>query len=157
MALVFSLGLLCIVRRHEQNCPQKSRSDAAHPRIPFALISHLLLPNNLITAHQPHVGPKWKLLDLPGSFLILAALMLLNVGLTLGASKGWDRAEFMVPTILSLPLAIAFFFWERYVGEDRALLPSSVWRINNMMLMCFAALFLIASIAVSRPQSTNSR
>jgi ABC-type xylose transport system permease subunit len=119
-------------------------------RIPFALISWLLIPRIPSKLHANRTA-KWKLLDVPGSLLILAALMLLNVGLTLGASRGWVNARFLVPTILSLPLAIAFFVWEYRVGEEKALIPVSLWKINNVSLMSWVALGLFPYMAVSHP------
>lgn len=119
--------------------------------VPFAFVSWLLIPHLPSKLHANRTA-KWKLLDIPGSLLILAALTLLNVGLTLGASRGWVNARFLVPTILSLPLAIAFFVWEYRVGEVKALIPVSLWKINNIALMSWVALGLFPYMAVSRPR-----
>ena len=123
--------------------------------VPFAFVSWLLIPHLPSKLHANRTA-KWKLLDIPGSLLILAALMLLNVGLTLGASRGWVNARFLVPTILSLPLAIAFFVWEYRVGEVKALIPVRLWKINNIALMSWVALGLFPYMAVSRPRRIRS-
>lgn len=116
--------------------------------IPFALISHRLLPSTRGPLHD--VKQKWKHLDLIGSTLILASLLLLNVGLTMGASRGWDSADFIAPFVAAWPLALAFFWWEYRRPDDLAILPKSIWNVPNMKLSICCALYLFAGIAVSR-------
>ena len=72
---------------------------------------------------------------------MLAATILLVLGLTLGASDGFNTASFLVPFLLSLVvLAPGFFLWEAYLPEELALLPPSFWRIPNVSLLIVFAL-----------------
>jgi hypothetical protein len=81
--------------------------------------------------------------------MILASLLLLNVGLTLGASRGWTSASFFGPFLAAWPLAFGFFWWEHRREDELAVLPKSIWKINNMKLMAGCGIYLFAGIAVS--------
>ena len=67
----------------------------------------------------------------------------------MGASKGWSTAYFLGPFCAAWPLGAAFFLWEWKLADDSAVLPASIWRIPNIGLMCFVALYLFSWIAVS--------
>ncbi|WOO76899.1 putative MFS-type transporterc [Vanrija pseudolonga] len=82
---------------------------------------------------------KWRRLDLPGALIMCAAIVLLILGLTLGASYGWRKPGFLVPFLLSWPLFVSFFVWENYLG-DEALLPPKTWRIPNFIVLIVFAL-----------------
>lgn len=107
--------------------------------IPFAAISMYGIPKTR-GAEAESATSKWKRLDLPGSILMLGATILLVLGLTLGAAKGFKTADFLVPFLLSLVvLAPGFFIWEARIPEEMALLPPSFWRIPNVALLIIFA------------------
>jgi MFS family permease len=92
---------------------------------------------------------KFKRLDLIGCFLMLISIVLLILGLTLGASYGFKTAKFLVPFLLSWPLFGAFFVWEAKLPATHALIPPSTWRIPNLTLLIFFALGIYGWWAVS--------
>ncbi|ORY31645.1 major facilitator superfamily domain-containing protein [Naematelia encephala] len=106
--------------------------------LPFAFIAWLMVPRT--------VGPfastkrKWRHLDIIGCFLALAALILLDLGLTFGASDGWKTAHFLVPFLIAWPVFVAFFLWEARLPEGYAMLPPQTWRIRNLTLWIVLAL-----------------
>ena len=69
--------------------------------------------------------------------MMLAANLLLILGLTLGASFGWKTPKFIVPFVLSWPLFVLFILWERRLPEGAALIPNSTWRVRNMVVLLF--------------------
>ena len=85
---------------------------------------------------------KWKRLDLPGSLSMLVGIVLLILGLTLGASDGWKTAKFLVPFLLSWLLFAFFFIWEARIPVEYALLPPSFWRIKNITVFIVFALYI---------------
>jgi hypothetical protein len=74
---------------------------------------------------------------------ILSAIILLILGLTLGASYGWATTSFLAPFLLSIILFPFFFWWETRVPEAHALLPPAIWRLPNVpVLVAFALISL---------------
>ena len=88
------------------------------------------------------VEAKWKRLDLVGSLSMLIGIILLVLGLTLGASEGWSSAAFLAPFLLAWPLFALFFVWEHRLPEEYALLPSSTWKIPNFSILIAFALYI---------------
>jgi MFS family permease len=114
---------------------------------PVAIASYWWIPNP--TGEAADVKNKFKRLDIPGAFLMLAAIILLILGLTLGASYGFTTAGFFAPFFISLLLFPAFFVWESRIPEEFALLPPKVWRIPNFTLLIMLALYIYAWWAVN--------
>lgn len=85
---------------------------------------------------------KLKRLDLVGAFLMLGAIILLVLGLTLGASYGWKKPGFLAPFFISMVLFPSFFYWESRLPEGYALLPSKTWRIKNFTILIILSLFI---------------
>ncbi|WVQ95120.1 hypothetical protein IAU59_002214 [Kwoniella sp. CBS 9459] len=109
--------------------------------IPFALAAITYVPKTRGDRAEEYTSrDKFKRLDMIGSLLMLFAIILLILGLTLGASYGWKKAGFLVPFLLSWPVFIAFFIWEDRLPEGYALIPSSFWKIPNMTLLIVFAL-----------------
>lgn len=89
---------------------------------------------------------------------MLLAVILLILGLTLGASNGWATPSFLVPFLLSFTLFPAFFYYETRIPPSHALIPPSIWRIPNVtVLLVFALIslgwwgvFFVATIQVLR-------
>lgn len=118
--------------------------------VPFAFAAITLVPKTKgDKADECTSRDKFKRLDLIGAFLMLFAIILIILGLTLGASYGWKTAKFLVPFLLSWPLFIAFFFWEAKLPEGYALIPPSFWKIPNMTLLIIFALGIYPWWAVS--------
>jgi hypothetical protein len=93
---------------------------------------------------------KFKRLDLPGAFLMFASIVLLILGLTLGATYGFKTVKFLVPFLLSWPLLVAFFVWEAKLPTGYALIEPSFWRIPNMTLLIFFAMGIYPWWAVNQ-------
>ncbi|KAL7419423.1 hypothetical protein Q5752_006261 [Cryptotrichosporon argae] len=110
--------------------------------LPVAVASIYLIPKD--EGDNADVESKWKRLDLVGSVLMLAAIVLLILGLTLGASYGWKTAGFLVPFLLSWVLFPAFFLWEARLPEEYALIPAKTWRIPNFTMFIVFALQIYA-------------
>ena len=92
---------------------------------------------------------KWKRLDLVGSFSMLVAIVLLILGLTLGASYGFKTAKFLVPFLLAWPILVFFFVWEAKIPEDYAVVPPKIWKIPNLTLFIVFALYIYGWWAVN--------
>lgn len=81
---------------------------------------------------------------------MFASIVLLILGLTLGASYGFKTAKFLVPFLLAWPVAVFFFFWEARLPEGYALIPPKTWKIPNLTLLIFFAVGIYGWWAVSR-------
>jgi fatty acid desaturase len=116
----------------------------------FRIVAILILPvalGSLFWIPKPQgedsqVDNKLKRLDLIGAFLMLAAIVLLVLGLTLGASYGWKKPGFLAPFLISMVLFPTFFIWESKLPEGYALLPSATWRIKNFTILIILSLFI---------------
>ncbi|ODN84729.1 hypothetical protein L202_00613 [Cryptococcus amylolentus CBS 6039] len=104
----------------------------------FTAICFLLLPLTDTVKHHSYGISTWKKLDLVGVGLLAAALICFILSLTQGPIDGWGSASFIAPFVLSFPIAIAFFFWESHIPQKTAVLPSSVWKISNIVIMSLA-------------------
>ncbi|WVQ71602.1 hypothetical protein IAR50_001142 [Cryptococcus sp. DSM 104548] len=82
--------------------------------------------------------PRWKRLDLVGVGLLMGSLICFILALTQGPIDGWSSASFIAPFILSFPLAIVFFVWEHKIPPQSAVLPSSIWKITNIVISSIA-------------------
>lgn len=112
--------------------------------LPMALAALFMTPKD--EGEDADMAPREKLvrLDVPGSFLMLSAIVLLTLGLTLGASYGFKTAKFLVPFLLSWALFPAFFIWEAKIPQCRALLPAKTWKIPNFAVLIVFALQIYA-------------
>lgn len=109
--------------------------------VPFGVSALTLIPQSagkLVEQLSPR--DKLKRLDIVGCFMMLASIILLILGITLGASYGWKKPGFLVPFLLSWPIFIAFFIYEARLPESYALIPPSFWKIPNMTLLIVFAL-----------------
>lgn len=75
---------------------------------------------------------------------MLFGIILLILGLTLGASDGWRTPGFLVPFLLSFVLFPFFFIWESRIPAEYALLPPATWRIPNFAILIAFALYIYA-------------
>jgi MFS family permease len=98
--------------------------------IPISLFAMYLVPTDE-GDQSDCTEAKWRRLDLVGSLIMLSGIVLLILGLTLGASYGWKTAGFLVPFLLSWVLFPLFFLWEAYLPETHALVPPKTWKIPN--------------------------
>ncbi|WOO85314.1 putative MFS-type transporterc [Vanrija pseudolonga] len=116
--------------------------------LPIAASSFYLIPAST-GKDAKKTKQKWRRLDLVGVFLMLVAIVLLILGLTLGASYGWKKPGFLVPFLLSFALFPAFFYWESRLDDDMALIPTKTWKIPNMVVLTIFALQIYAWWAVN--------
>jgi hypothetical protein len=75
---------------------------------------------------------------------MLLAIVLLILGLTLGASDGWKTPQFLIPFLLAFVLFPFFFVWESRIPTEYALLPPSTWRIPNFTVLIIFSLYIYA-------------
>lgn len=87
---------------------------------------------------------KWKLLDIPGVVLMMGFLICFILGLTQGPIDGWGSAAFIAPFVLSFFLIVGFFVWEAYIPPRVAVLPSTIWKIINMLPSSLAVMIAMA-------------
>lgn len=74
---------------------------------------------------------RFKSLDLPGITILTSALILFIFAISSSESHGWASAMVLAPLLISLALAVAFFYWESVVPENRAAIPPKTWKYNN--------------------------
>ncbi|KAI9461387.1 major facilitator superfamily domain-containing protein [Boletus coccyginus] len=104
-----------------------------------AIASTFLIPN-------PHRQNKYsqleqfRRLDMAGSMLLIAALVLFIFAVTSGSTDGWKTATVLVPLILSILFFVLFFVWEARVPEDCASLPPRMWSYLNFTPLALLAL-----------------
>ena len=110
--------------------------------VPFAASAFLFIPHTSgARANESKSNrEKFKRFDMIGALSMLVAIILLILGLTLGATYGYKTAKFLVPFLLSWPLFVAFFVWEARLPPGFALIPPSFWRLPNMILLMWVAL-----------------
>lgn len=122
----------------------KNDKDGADRSIPIALVSFWALPTGQAEpeAKAQDETQRWKRLDLPGVLAMLTAVLLLIVALTLGATYGWATAYFIAPLVVSVIALPVFVWWERSIDDDKALLPSALFRVPNF------GLFLVFSLVI---------
>ena len=144
-------GVVAYIPTHGQGAAwRESKLKALIPGWFFRILAMVILPVALgamrwIPKPQGQIAnaqSKLKRLDMVGSLSMLAAVILLVLGLTLGASEGWTSAAFLAPFLLSWPLFALFFVWEHYLPVEYALLPSSTWRIPNFAVLIAFALYI---------------
>ncbi|KAI9461385.1 major facilitator superfamily domain-containing protein [Boletus coccyginus] len=82
---------------------------------------------------------RFRRLDLFGSMLLMAALVLFIFAVTSGSTDGWKTSVVLVPLSLSVLLFFSFFVWEARIPEDQASLPPRMWSYPN-----FAPLVILA-------------
>lgn len=101
----------------------------------MTFVAWRLVPDEADNTDSDRVDNKLQRLDIPGALSMLVGVVLLTLGLTLGASFGFLTAGFFAPFILGLGLMVAFFFWEARRPAGYALLPSDTWRIPNFTIL----------------------
>jgi hypothetical protein len=75
---------------------------------------------------------------------MLTAIVLLVLGLTLGASDGCRTPQFLIPFLFAFVLFAFFFIWESRIPTEYALLPPATWRISNFTILIVFALYIYA-------------
>ncbi|WRT66930.1 uncharacterized protein IL334_003895 [Kwoniella shivajii] len=98
---------------------------------------------------------KLKKLDLGGSFLILAAVLLLILSLTMGGDHGFQTAYFIAPFLISMTLFPAFFWYESSLPEGYPLLAPSTFKIPNVAVFLFLGLILFSWWSVNNLALVN--
>jgi hypothetical protein len=117
------------------------------------VVAVLLLP-----AAEPQSTKRefsWLALDPLGAFLIMTSLGCFNLALTEGPNKGWNTPIFIAPITLSIVLGLAFFAWESFVRNDRAMLPPVIWKIPNAVIATLAIMVAFPFWATSQLQYAN--
>ncbi|KAL7416396.1 major facilitator superfamily-domain-containing protein [Mrakia frigida] len=79
-------------------------------------------------------------LDLVGTFLLTAAIVLFIFGLTSSNVNGWRQPTTISTVIIGALLFPVFFYWESQIDPVDALLDPAVWSIPNFTLLSIFAL-----------------
>ncbi|ODO03412.1 efflux protein EncT [Cryptococcus wingfieldii CBS 7118] len=106
--------------------------------IVFTIACVTLLPITKSSYVPDPKYPRWQRLDIVGVGLLMGSLICFILALTQGPIDGWGAASFIVPFILSFPLAIGFFVWEAKIPPQSAVLPSPIWKITNIVISSLA-------------------
>ncbi|KAI5450274.1 hypothetical protein NCC49_003185 [Naganishia albida] len=97
-----------------------------------------LRARELLAALEVEEGGKF---DYVGSALVVAAAVLSVFGLTDGGEgSGWGRAQPITTLVLGLLLFPVFFIYESRIDQRTALIPSSIWRIRNVLVLTVVSL-----------------
>ncbi|KAL1410473.1 hypothetical protein Q8F55_004484 [Vanrija albida] len=115
----------------------------------FSIAAIFLIPR-IPSAHTAADGPRWKRLDPIGVILMCGGLACFILGLTQGPIDGWNKASFIAPFIISIFLAVGFFFYEAHISPKRAILPATVWKIKNMKAAAIVTLMPYSFWATSQ-------
>ncbi|WWC69658.1 uncharacterized protein I206_103601 [Kwoniella pini CBS 10737] len=92
---------------------------------------------------------KFKKLDLGGSFLILAAVLLLILSLTMGGDHGFKTAYFIAPFIISIFIFPIFIWYESKLPKGYPLLPPSIFKIRNVWIFLLLGLIIFSFWSVN--------
>ncbi|WVQ78044.1 hypothetical protein IAT38_000125 [Cryptococcus sp. DSM 104549] len=118
--------------------------------VTFTIACVFLLPYTGSSYKPDGHTPRWKRLDLIGVVLMTASLITFILSLTQGPIDGWGSASFIAPFILSFPLGIGFFVWEAKIPAKSAVLPGSVWKITNIVILSLAVMMAFPFWATSQ-------
>lgn len=103
----------------------------------FALgtLAFILLPSSVPARSTPHEYGRFQRLDLIGVSTLTIALILFVFAVTSGSVNGWGTARAITPLVLSVILAVAFFFWEARLPEVLAAVPPMMWKYENFTIL----------------------
>ncbi|EKM77931.1 hypothetical protein AGABI1DRAFT_42601 [Agaricus bisporus var. burnettii JB137-S8] len=113
----------------------------------FAIFGAVLFTGVMVLCPSPqgsHLSAldkakRFKRLDMLGVFLMTAGLILFIFGVTSGSANGWDSARCLAPFLISFIFLIGFFFWEARIPEEMAVIPPSLWRVENFAILAGCA------------------
>ena len=80
---------------------------------------------------------------------MLAATLLIILGLTLGASYGFVKAGFFAPFLLGLALLVGFFVYQAFGNQEYVLIPRSLWKHKNVLLWTILSLLPYAYFSLN--------
>lgn len=72
--------------------------------------------------------------DYLGALLLVLSLGLFNFAWNQGPVVGWPTPYVYVLLIASFGFGVAFWFWEKRVGSEKALVPPAVLTKNNLLV-----------------------
>ncbi|RXK36502.1 hypothetical protein M231_06223 [Tremella mesenterica] len=111
--------------------------------VPISITAYLAIPKLHGAKSQATLREKWQQFDLIGCAILLGSTLMFMIGLTMGGINGWRSASFLVPFLLSWPLGISFFFWEKRLPDGCALVPPSTWKLPNLPLLLVVAVGIL--------------
>ncbi|KAH8829785.1 MFS general substrate transporter [Flagelloscypha sp. PMI_526] len=106
-----------------------------------------------------------KHMDLPGVAALTMAIILFILALTESTTSGWGSAIVIAPLVIAIVLVVSFFFYESWLPQERAAIPSQTWFYKNFSVLFGAALvpvllvgdrYLSSSLHTGK-KSTNGR
>ena len=113
--------------------------------LPVALIGLFIIPSDLSTPTKGSLPLRKRLasVDIIGSLLIAAFLILFVYALTAGNIVGWKTAQVLGPLVTCLAIVLPLFFVFEEYGRTRrgldAALPNKVWGFPNFALLFFVS------------------
>ena len=121
--------------------------------ITFSILTIFILPYTGSTySNKDEKTPRWRRMDIIGVVILMGAMICFILALTQGPIDGWSSASFIAPFCIAIPLVVAFFYWESRIPPKSAVLPSSVWKITNILISSLAILFPFSFWATSQLQ-----
>jgi MFS family permease len=127
-------------------------------------VGALMMPLKKHTVSHTSQFSRLQRLDIGGAVILTSSLCLFILGLTSkrpssslcgsrwqadltgvrdsnkgGTTDGWTSASFLAPFLISLALFVGFWVWEGFQHDEKALLPISLMRAPNLILLCFTA------------------
>lgn len=93
----------------------------------IAGLGFILIPSSSrSTIHQP--------LDWLGALLLVLSLGLFNFAFNQGPVVGWHVEYVYILLIASIGFGAAFWFWEKRMGSEKALIPPVVLTRNSLLV-----------------------
>ncbi|KAH8829765.1 MFS general substrate transporter [Flagelloscypha sp. PMI_526] len=93
-----------------------------------------------VSGSEQSIVTRVKHMDLPGVAALTVAIILFILALTESTTSGWGSAIVIAPLVIAIVLVVAFFFYESWLPQERAAIPSRTWFYKNFSVLFGAAL-----------------
>ncbi|KAH7872214.1 MFS general substrate transporter [Lentinula edodes] len=102
----------------------------------IATLVLVLLPSSRVQYRSAvNQYSQFQRLDIPGIGILTVALVLFVFAVTSGSISGWPSPRTLIPLVASGLLIVVFALWERYLPEELASVPLSIWRHPNFPIL----------------------
>ncbi|KAH8829787.1 MFS general substrate transporter [Flagelloscypha sp. PMI_526] len=108
--------------------------------LPAAVIGATMIPEQKVSGSEQSIITRVKHMDLPGVAALTVAIILFILALTESTTSGWGSAIVIAPLVIAIVLVVAFFFYESWLPQERAAIPSRTWFHKNFSVLFGAAL-----------------
>ncbi|KAH8829768.1 major facilitator superfamily-domain-containing protein [Flagelloscypha sp. PMI_526] len=108
--------------------------------LPAAVIGATMIPEQSVSGSEQSIITRVKHMDLPGVAALTVAIILFVLALTESTTSGWGSAIVIAPLVIAIVLVVSFFFYESWLPQERAAIPSRTWFYKNFSVLFGAAL-----------------